>query len=181
MDNYDLIIDILSDEENNRYSTPIITLPVNVVGRLKLSDSSVEVLRGSDSDLESTQDSNSTLDSEPKEALGSFRDLPELSPTPVLKDITNMKNHEYNSTKAEKLNDLGEPSAKEIEENNGIKPDDKEFYCLAGQGYSFTSTKIQRPRKHPVRVVREILHCTGEAASRARGALSRPAPGRCYT
>ena len=48
MDNYALVIDISSDEENQRYSTPIKTLPVNMVGRLNLSDSSVEVWRGSE-------------------------------------------------------------------------------------------------------------------------------------
>ena len=47
MDNYALVIDISSDEENHRYSTPIKTLPVNMVGRLNLRDFSVEVWQGS--------------------------------------------------------------------------------------------------------------------------------------
>ena len=42
MNNYALVIDISSDEENQRYSTPIKTLPLNMVGRQDLSDSSVE-------------------------------------------------------------------------------------------------------------------------------------------
>ena len=52
MNGYSLVIDISSDEENNRTSTPLKTLPLNTIGTL--SDSSVEVYRGSDADLEST-------------------------------------------------------------------------------------------------------------------------------
>ena len=54
MDNYASVIDISSDEENNRYCTPIKTLPVIMVGRLDLSDSSVEVKRGGEADFCST-------------------------------------------------------------------------------------------------------------------------------
>ena len=46
MNGYDLVIDISSDEE--RTSTPIKSLPLNMVGRV--SDSSTEVYRGSDPD-----------------------------------------------------------------------------------------------------------------------------------
>ena len=107
--------------------------------------------------------------------------MPELTPAPVLKHNQGKKARIRPTTKMEKLNNLGEASAKEIEESHGIKLDDREFYCLAGRGNSFTSTKIQGLRKQPVRVVREIPHCTGVPASRARGAHSRLAPGRCYT
>ena len=51
MDNYALVIDISSDEENNRYSTPIKTLPINMVGRLDLSNTSTEVPPGSEREL----------------------------------------------------------------------------------------------------------------------------------
>ena len=51
MDNYALVIDISSDEENNRYSTPIKTLPNYMVGRLDLSDTSTEVHPGSEREL----------------------------------------------------------------------------------------------------------------------------------
>ena len=54
MDSYAFVIDISSDEENTRYSTPIKTLHIDMVGRLGLSDSSVEVWRGSEVDLSST-------------------------------------------------------------------------------------------------------------------------------
>ena len=63
MDNYALVIDISSDKENQRYSNPIKTLPVNMVGTLKLSDSSVEVWRGSEADLDSSTFSASTFES----------------------------------------------------------------------------------------------------------------------
>ena len=68
MDNYALVIDISSDKENHRYSTPIKTLPINMVGRLNLSDSSVEVWRGSEADLNSTRESVSTFESDTEEA-----------------------------------------------------------------------------------------------------------------
>ena len=57
MAGYSLVIDISSDEENMRHSTPLKTVPVNMVGRLDLSDSSTEVYRGSDAELESSPES----------------------------------------------------------------------------------------------------------------------------
>ena len=57
MAGFSLVIDISSDEENTRYSTPLKTLPVNMVGRLDLSDSSTEVYRGSDVELDSIPES----------------------------------------------------------------------------------------------------------------------------
>ena len=69
--------------------------------------------------------------------------MPELTPAPVLKDVTNTEKQEYPPpTKAEKLVDLSEPSVKEIEDSHGINLDEGELYCLAGQGNSFRSTKI---------------------------------------
>ena len=53
-----LVIEIFSDEENNRCSTPLKRLPLNMVGTL--SDSSVEVWRGSDAELDSTFESDCT-------------------------------------------------------------------------------------------------------------------------
>ena len=101
MDKYALVIDISSDEENHRYSTSIKTLPVNIVGRLNLSDSSVEVWRGSEADLDSTQESASTFESDTEEAFlvkshqkensevyyeepDSSREMPELTRAPHL-------------------------------------------------------------------------------------------------
>ena len=197
MDNYALVIDISSDEEVNRYGAPIKTLPVNMVGMLSLSDSSVEVWRGSEADLEFWQTSISTFNSEPKEVFvvkrqkgndsddcyeepDSSRDMPELTPAPIRNDITNAgKQEDSPSTKVEKLDDLSEPSVREIENSYGFNLDAGELHCLAGRGNSFTSARMQRLGKQPIQVVREIPHCTGVPASTARGALSRPAPGRC--
>ena len=103
MDNYALVIDISSDEENIRYSTPIKTLPVKIVN---LSDSSVEVWRGSEASPNSSQTSTSTFNSEPDEAFvvenqeedesddyygepDSSWVMPKLTPAPLLANITN--------------------------------------------------------------------------------------------
>ena len=51
---YSLVIDISSDEENQRHSTPIKTLPLNVVGTINISDSSIEVYRDSEAQLNSS-------------------------------------------------------------------------------------------------------------------------------
>ena len=52
MNGYSLVIDISSDEEYARTSTPLKSLPLNMVG--SLSDSSTEVFRGTDAELESS-------------------------------------------------------------------------------------------------------------------------------
>ena len=55
MNSYSLVIVISSDEENAKTSTPLKTLPLNMIG--SLSDSSIEVYRGSDAELVSTSES----------------------------------------------------------------------------------------------------------------------------
>ena len=55
MSSYSLFIDISSDEENAKASTPLKTQPLNMIG--SLSDSSIEVYRGSDAELDSTFES----------------------------------------------------------------------------------------------------------------------------
>ena len=45
------VVDILSDKKDNRQSTPIKPLPVNMIGTLDLGSSSVEALKGSQTDL----------------------------------------------------------------------------------------------------------------------------------
>ena len=57
MSGYSLVIDISSDEENQRHSTPIKTPPLNMVGTLNISDSSTEVYHGSEAELNSTYES----------------------------------------------------------------------------------------------------------------------------
>ena len=55
MNNYSLVIDISSDEENTKTSTPLKSLPLNMIG--SLSDSSIEVNCESDAELDSTFES----------------------------------------------------------------------------------------------------------------------------
>ena len=200
MDNYALVIDISSDEENHRYSTPINSLPLNMVGRLNLSDSSVEVRRGSEADLNPTQEPVSTFESDTEETFvveshqkenyeepeepyyeepDSSREMPELTRAPVLADITNEKEY-VPLSKTEKLNDLDEPSIKEIEETHGLSMTE-DYYCTAGRGNSFTSARIRRARKQPALIAREIPHCPRPWSTNNRGALSRPAPGRDFS
>ena len=57
MNGYSLVIDISSDEDNLRHSTPIKTLPLNLIRTLNISDSSTEVYRGSEAELDSTWES----------------------------------------------------------------------------------------------------------------------------
>ena len=64
MNGYSLVIDISSDEEKT--STPIKTVPVHMVGKLNISDSSLEAWRSSDAHLDSTFESDcSTRKPEP--------------------------------------------------------------------------------------------------------------------
>ena len=66
MAGYTLVIDISSDEENMNHSTPIKTLPVNMVGRLGLSDSSTEAYCGSEPELASISESPVRMTPTPK-------------------------------------------------------------------------------------------------------------------
>ena len=70
MNSYSLVIDISSDEENAKTSTPPKSLPLNMVD--SLSDSSIEVYRGSDAELDSTFESpqKSGLTPKKKKKLG---------------------------------------------------------------------------------------------------------------
>ena len=52
MNGYSLVLDISSDE--GMTSTPIKTVPVNMVGKLNISDSSLEAWRSTDAELDST-------------------------------------------------------------------------------------------------------------------------------
>ena len=190
MDNYALVIDISSDEENHRYSTPIKTLPLNMVGRLNLSDSPVEIFlrRGSEADLNSTKESKSTFESDTEEAFfveshkkensedyyeepDSSREMPELTRAPV---ITNEKKY-VPPSKTEKLNNLDEPSIKEIEETHGLSMTE-DYYCTAGRGNSFTSARIRRARKQPVLIARESLIAPGRGQQTIEAPCHDPLP-----
>ena len=115
-------------------------------------NSSIEVWRGSEVELESTQDSISTFESDEEEAFvaekqnESESDNEEPDYMPELAPALN-KNNQENETPLTpppaETEELNEPSVREIEEIYGIKLDDNEFYCLAGRGNSFTSTKTE--------------------------------------
>ena len=193
MDNYTLVIDISSDEENQRYSTPIKTLPVNMIRTLNLSDSSVEVWRGSEADLDLSTFSASTFESgcSPKKikispikkqnarvtfALGNERDTdsendyfeePEtprqLPPrhAPVLTEISNIPSAGSElATKKNELNDLDEPSLKEIEALYRLEPEDREFYATVARGRSHRPTRAMGPRQQTVSITREVPTAT---------------------
>ena len=225
MNNYTLVIDISSDKENQRSSTPTEMLPFNMVGRLDLSDSSEEVWNGSEADLNTSSTSVSTFESEASprklgvlsaqvispentapnekgetfivegheeessksryfEEPDSLRAMPPLQPAPFLKDITNVRPTSYvPPTKVNKLNDLSddELSFAEIEEVWGLNLRDSPTAYPQTRRGNYTSAKVQRLTKQSVTVVKEIPHCSGLPAFRARGALSRPAPGRNFT
>ena len=115
-------------------------------------NSSIEVWRGSEAELESTQDSICTFESDEEEAFvvekqnESESDNEEPDYMPELAPALNKKNQEYETPlppPPAETEDLNEPSVREIEEIYGIKLDDNEFYCLAGRGNSFKSTKTE--------------------------------------
>ena len=55
-----------------------------------------------------------------------------------------------------KLNDLSEPSIHEIEETWGLELNvSTENYSLTGRGSNFTSSRLRRQRKQPVRIIRK--------------------------
>ena len=144
MNKLSLVIDISSDEENNRYSTPIKTLPLNMVGRLDLSDSSTEVMRGSEADPNSSTLSISTFESDispkklkispikkPQHARVTFElDVtseddyyeeadtpsppPAIQPAPILKDVT--QTYGYNKQTEDPVEKLNDLSEPEIEQ-----------------------------------------------------------------
>ena len=114
-------------------------------------NSSIEVWRGSEAELESTQESISTFESDEEEAFvaekqnESESDNEEPDYMPELAPALNKNNQENETplpTPAE-TEELNEPSVRGIEEIYGIKLDENEFYCLAGRGNSFTSTKTE--------------------------------------
>ena len=144
MNKLSLVIDISSDEENNRYSTPIKTLPLNMVGRLDLSDSSTEVMRGSEADPNSSTFSIFTFESDisPKKLkIGPIKesqharvtieldvnseddyyeeaDTPSppsaVQPAPILKDVT--QTYGYNKQTDDPVEKLNDLSEPEIEQ-----------------------------------------------------------------
>ena len=166
MNSYSLIIDISSDEENAKTSTPLKTLPLNMIG--SLSDSSIEVYRGSDAELVSTSESPETTPT-PKKKRKTGRvtfnlpaadsdtdyyeepDSPQRLPspikrTPVLKETENipvLRNERIPN--AARLNDLNEPSLAELEALYGLNLEDRNFPASLGRGRRRYATNINQP------------------------------------
>ena len=164
MNSYSLVIDISSDEENAKTSTPLKTLPLNMIG--SLSDSSTEVYRGSDAELVSTSESPETAPTpKKKRKTGSVNlpaadsdtdyyeepDSPQRLPspikrTPVLKETENIPvlgNERIPN--AAKLNDLNDPSLAELEALYGLDLEDRNYLASLGRGRGRHATNINQP------------------------------------
>ena len=166
MNSYSLVIDISSDEENAKTSTPLKTLPLNMIGSLR--DSSIEVYRGSDAELVSTSESPET-EPTPKKKRKTGRvtfnltvadsdtdyyeepDTPQRLPspikrTPVLKEtekIPVLGNERIPN--AAKLNDSNEPSLEELEALYGLDLEDRNYLASLGRGRGRHATNINQP------------------------------------
>ena len=153
MAGYTLVIDISSDEENINHSTPIKTLPVNMVGRLGLSDSSTEAYRGSDPELDSISESPVKMTPTPKKRKRLTKVSFALSPaenvdsddyyeepeTPTLppqvkgeenfRSLGNERKRETAVTQKE-----NEPSVDELEALYGLDIEDRQYFKSVGRG-----------------------------------------------
>ena len=171
MNGYSLVIDISSDEENNRKSTPLKTLPLNTIGTL--SDSSVEVYRGSDADLESTfgsDDSPRKFGPSPKKkkkfgrvtfnlstANSDTDDYYEEPPFPQEQSsraetastpkgkIPLLGNERVPNTV--RLNDLNEPPLADLDALNNLDLEDRQFSATARRGRGLKA--MECPRQPP--------------------------------
>ena len=172
MNGYSLVIDISSDEDNNRCSTPLKALPLNTISTL--SDSSTEAFRGSEAGTDSTSES----DCSPKERgptpskkkkLGrvSFNLPPAVNPdsdtdfyeepdtppsqpltrpTPVLKEKANIPQlGNERAPNTVKLNDLNEPSLADLDALHGLDIEDRQFFAAVGRGRTHYGAKENAP------------------------------------
>ena len=166
MAGYTLVIDISSDEENINHSTPIKTLPVNMVGRLGLSDSSTEAYRGSDPELDSISESPVKMTPTPKKRKRltkvSFAlppaenvdsdDYYEEPETPTLPpqvkgeenfpSLGNERKRETAVTQKE-----NEPSVDELEALYGLDIEDRQYFKSVGRGENNAKKSRQPPFK----------------------------------
>ena len=166
MNSYSLVIDISSDEENAKTSTPLKTLPLNMID--SLSDSSIEVYRGSDAELVSTSESSETAPT-PKKKRKTGRvtfnlpaadsdtdyyeepDSPQRLPspikrTPVPKETENtpvLENERIPN--AARLNDLNELSLAVLETLYGLDLEDRNYLASLGRGRGRYATNIDQP------------------------------------
>ena len=172
MNGYSLVIDISSDEDNNRCSTPLKTLPLNTVSTL--SDSSTEVFRGSEAETNSTSESdcspkrrgptpskkkklgrvsfnlppavNPNSDTDFYEKPDTPPSQPQTKPTPVLKEKANIPQlGNEKAPKTVKLNDLNEPSLAELDALHGLDIEDRQFFATVSRGRTHYGAKENAP------------------------------------
>ena len=170
MAGYSLVIDISSDEENTRYSTPLKTLPVNMVGRLDLSDSFTEVYRGSDAEMESIPELPAKETPTPKKKKRLTRvsfalpedvdsdDYYEEPETPTLppqskekENFTILGNERKRRTTV--VQGGNEPSADDLEALYGLDLEDHHFFRSLGRGNSVAKKPSQPPFKPCKRII----------------------------
>ena len=183
MNGYDLVIDISSDEE--RTSTPIKSLPMNMVGRV--SDSSTEVYRGSDPDLNSSFESHEKAPSLPKKKKidkVSFKlppttnlmsdsdyyeepDSPTKLPFPARPALKERGNIPVLGTErvasTAKLNDLNEPCISDIEVLYDLDLEDRNYYASLGRGRkNGSSGSLAKKNFHPDGIIKPFECCPEE-------------------
>ena len=100
--------------------------------------------------------------------------MPILTRAPVLTDITNEKEY-VPPSKTEKLNDLDEPSIKEIEETHGLSMTE-DYYCTVWRGNSFTSTRIRRARIIPCLLLEKSRIASGRGQQAIEAPCHDPLP-----
>ena len=164
MAGYSLVIDISSDEENTRHSTPLKTVPVNMVGRLDLSDSSTEVYRGSDAELESIPESPAKETPTPKKKKRLTRvsfalhedvdsdDYYEEPETPTLPPQSKEKENFPTLGNERKRGSIvvqgGDgPSADDLEALYDLDLEDRQFFRSLGRGNNVAKKPSQPPFK----------------------------------
>ena len=187
MNGYPLVIDISSDEENNRCSTPLKRLPLNMVGTP--SDSSVEIWRGREAELDSTFESDCSPRKfaptpKKKKKLGKvginlpstgspasatdFYEEPDTSkcqcqfPPPksaaILKEKPSIPQlGNERATGTSVMNDLSKPTLAELEELYDLDLEDRKYYETVGRGRGRHATKSTSPRQPHLK---EIVHST---------------------
>ena len=189
MAGYTLVIDISSDEENMKHSTPIKTLPVNMVGRLGLSDSSTEAYHGSEPELDSISESPVRMTPTPKKrkrltkvsfALPPAKNVdsddyyeepetPTLSPQIKGKEnfplLGNERKQETAVTQKE-----NEPSVDELEALYGLHIEDRQYFKSVGRG----ENKAKKSRQPPFKPCRKVNAPRMQLADSSLNDLNEP-------
>ena len=188
MAGYSLVIDISSDEESIKSSTPIKTLPVNMVGKLNLSDSSTEVYRGSEAELDSTSDSpvktSPTLKKKKRSTRVTFALPPagtdsdeyyEEPETPTVPPQTEDKENLLrfgNERQREVKSPLkrNKPSVDDLETLYELDLEDRQFLRSLGRG----NYGARKPSQPPFKPCKRIISPRSQSASSSVNDLNEP-------